>query len=258
MDKTGEIEIKVTGSKGNMDLSPDNFDIFEITSILQQMEDMLYPNNKKDRPIISYDIERGSIRNIFRTGIQAIIGFNAVLLQIDKSKTIDFLELKTAKAIEGIQELAYKKDYAFEVKTSLSESFSLNINANTRYLRTEHLWIDAEFYLYGMLTNAGGKSKANIHLDTEDFGSITIETPKEYLKEKEENLLYKKFGVRVVGKQNKDTGEMDRSNLKLIELINYDPEYDEEYLSSLVGKAKGKWTGVNADEFLSDFRGSYD
>ncbi|GEM_PF-4730396 len=43
-------------------------------------------------------------------------------------------------------------------------------------------WSEAEFYFYGTLKDDGGKNKANIHLDTDDYGYIAIETEKNYYK----------------------------------------------------------------------------
>lgn len=258
MDKIGSIEICVVGNRGNLKLSPENYDIKEIITMLQTVEDILYPTNKKERPLISYDIEEGSVKHIFKTSVQAIIGFSALIGQIDKVHSIDFLELKTAQAIESIQQMAYQKNYEFEIKTSIAEDTTLKITPNTNFLRTENIWVDAELYFYGTLTNAGGKNKANIHLDTEEFGSLTIDTPKEFLEEWEENLLYKKFGIRAEGKQNLETGEVDKSTLKFIELIDFNPKYDEKYLNSLIKKAKSNWQGIEPDEWLNEFRGGYD
>ena len=61
MEKIGDIEIRVIGKSGNQNLSPDNYDIKHIATILQNVEDLLYPNNKKNTPIITYDIEEGSV-----------------------------------------------------------------------------------------------------------------------------------------------------------------------------------------------------
>ena len=47
MKKIGEIEIKVSGKLGNNELSPNNFDIKFIASLLQDIEHLLYPGNKK-------------------------------------------------------------------------------------------------------------------------------------------------------------------------------------------------------------------
>ncbi len=111
MEKIGEIEIKVVGKSGNHDLSSDNYEIKHITTILQNVEDLLYPNNQKDRLIITYNIHEGSNLHIFKTTIQAVIGFSAVLTQVQTNESIDFLELKTVRAIENIQNLSRQKNY---------------------------------------------------------------------------------------------------------------------------------------------------
>lgn len=258
VEKIGEIEIRVVGKSGNQDLSPDNYDIKHIASILQNVEDLLYPNNKKDRPIVTYDIQEGSVRHLFKTPIQTVIGFSAVLAQIESNQSIDFLELKTARAIENIQNLSLQKNYEFQIKTSLSDTYELTINPSTHFIRTENIWADAEFYFYGILKDAGGKSKANIHLDTEEYGYLSIETGEQFLKEREENLLYKKFGVRASGKQNIETGEIDTKSLALIELIDYQPKFDNDYLNTLIKKAKKSWKNVNPDEWLFNLRGGYE
>ncbi len=54
-----------------------------------------------------------------------------------------------------------------------------------------------------------GKDKANIHLQTEEFSIIKIQTPKNFLEEYATNLLYKTFGIHAVGKQHSETGEID-------------------------------------------------
>lgn len=258
MDKIGDIEIRVVGKSGNVELKPDNYDIRHIASVLQNVEDLLFPNNKKDRPLITYDIQEGSVRHIFKTPIQYIIGFSAILVQIQESNSIDFLDLKTARAIESIQQLSQQKNYEFLFSTSVKKEVELSINPSTRFFRTENTWVDAEFYFYGVLTNAGGKNKANIHLDTSEYGSLTIDTGKDFLEGQEENLLYKKFGVRATGKQNLETGEIDTKSLELVELINYNPKFDSDYLSSLIKKAKKSWKNLDTDEWLTNLRGEYE
>ena len=258
MDKFGQIEIRITGKEGNNPLTPDNYDIRDIKNMLENIEDILYPNKKKDRPVISYNIEEGSVKNIFKTSIQAVVQFTAVASLIASSGSIDSLELPTAKAIENIQNQALAKNYSFEIKTSASEEIILNISPETKYIRSANLWVDAEFYFYGVLTNAGGKTRANIHLDTKEAGSLTIDVEKEFLTNIQTNLLYKEYGVRVKGKQNVETGEIDKSSLILLELIDYSPRYDEQYLNNLIEKANHKFNGIDADKWLAELRGGYD
>ena len=257
MDKIGNIEIRVVGKSGNLEIKPESYDIKHIASILQNVEDLLYPNNK-NRPLITYDIQEGSVKHIFKTPVQYIIGFSAILGQIQESNSIDFLDLKTARAIESIQELSQQKNYEFQFTTSIKMDIELSINPNTRFFRTENTWVDAEFYFYGILKDAGGKSKANIHIDTDDYGYLAIETGQDFLMDQEENVLYKKFGVRAVGKQNLETGEIDTKSLKLVELINYNPKFDSDYLASLISKAKKNWKGIDTNEWLLNLRGEYE
>lgn len=259
MEKFGFIEIRITGSKGNLELSPDNYDIREIIGILENAENLLYSGDKKDRPNISYKIEEGSVRHIFKTSIQYIIGFNAIIGQISQVQNIDFLDLGTAKAFENIQGIATKRNYVFSIKTSLDNTNEVKVDKTTQYYRTESIWVDAEFYFYGKVTNAGGKDKANIHVSTEDLGTIRIQTPISFLEQYDENLLYKSFGIRAIGKQHSETGEVDSSSLKFIELVDYRPKYDEQYLSALRDRAKKSWLGsINPDNWLKEIRGGYD
>lgn len=259
MEKIGFIEISISGSKGNLDLSPDNFDIREIMSILENAENLLFPGDKRDRPNISYQIEEGSVKHIFKTSIQYIIGFNAIIAQVNQVLSIDFLDLNTAKAFESIQDTAMKRNYIFNIKTSLENSNEVSIDKSTKFYRTEAIWAEAEFYFYGKVTNAGGKDRANIHVFSEDYGTIRIQTPISFLEKYDENLLYKTFGIRATGKQHSETGEIDTSTLRFLELVDYQPKYDEEYLKGLRDKAKKSWLGsINPENWLKELRGGYD
>jgi len=258
MQNKGYIEIIIKGKIGVQEITPENYDIKEIISILEQAEKLLALNDKTDRPIISYSIEEGSVIHKFKTSFQLILGFNAILGQINIDKNIDFLDLHTAKAIEVIQNTAIKKDYIFQMRTSVVSTNNLLIDRNTKYFRNETLWIEAEFYLYGKVTNAGGKDKANIHIVTEDLGTLRIDTPIPFLEKYDENILYKPFGIRAIGKQNKETGEIDKSSLKFKEILHYETNYDENYLNSLIKKATSKWKDIkDPDAWLRNLRGGF-
>ncbi len=259
MDKIGNIEIRITGSKGNLELSPDNYDIREIISILENAEKLLYPGDKKDRPLISYKIENGSVKHILKTSIQYIIGFNAIIGQVAIVQNIDFLDSSTAKAFENFQDIASKKHYVFTIKTSLDKTNEIKIDKSTKYKRTESIWAEAEFYFYGKVTNAGGKDKANIHIYTEDLGTVIVQTPISFLEKYEDNLLYKLLGIRATGKQHSENGQIDTSSLRFLELIDYYPQYDDSYLKDLRNKAKKNWLGkIDPDLWLKSIRGGYE
>ncbi len=257
MEKTGHIEIKVEGKKGNITLSPEHYDIRDIEEVLQHAAMLLYPNAVKDRPTISYRIEGGSVRHILSTSLQVIIGFNALMAEVQSSQyNIDFLEPQTAKALDYFQQKAEKTSYSFSIGTSLVDSVVLRIDKNTRFIRSEDVWAEASFYFYGIIVDAGGKSRVNVHLDTREYGLLKISATKDQLAAIESNLLYKKYGLWVSGKQNVRTGDIDDSTLVLNEIMAYTPGNGNEYLKSLIGKAKSSWTDVpDVDDWLQKMRG---
>jgi len=259
MEKIGYIEIRITGTKGSNDLTRDNYDIREVREVLEQAESLIVPGDKKERLPITYQLEEGSVRHIFKTSMQYVIGFNAIVGQVGKSQSVDFLDLPTAKAFEAFQHIAIRKHYTFEIRTSMENSNVVNIDPRTKFFRTEAIWAEAEFYFYGKITSIGGKEKSSIHLVTDDFGILNIHTHKEYLTTLENNILYRTYGIRAIGKQHVETGELDRSSLQFVELIDYQPRYDEGYLNSLREKAQNNWLkDIDVDDWMREIRGGYD
>lgn len=254
MNALGEIEIHIEGKVGAQKLTPSLVDIEEIRTILGEAADLLFPTEKRSqRPIISYEISEGSVRHRFRTLMQTVIGFGAVITQVGNEGHIDFLHERTASAIESLQRIAREKDYAV---TLIANQQTLLIDRTTHYERRQQVWVEAEFYLYGELTNAGGKNNPNIHLDTKEHGTLRIAVDKDYLKQGEKNLLYKKFGVRATGRQNLQTFEMDPNSLRFIELLDLDATYSQSYLDNLLRRAAPAWADVNdADTWLEELRG---
>ncbi|SDF07501.1 hypothetical protein [Chitinophaga filiformis] len=259
MEKIGYIEIRITGTKGNDDLARDNYDIREVREVLEQAESLIVPGDKKERLPISYQLEEGSVRHIFKTSMQYVIGFNAIVGQVSNGQSVDFLDLPTAKAFEAFQHIAIRKHYTFEIRTSIENSNIVKIDQGTKFFRTEAIWAEAEFYFYGKVTSIGGKEKSSIHLVTDDFGILNIHTNRDYLTTLENNILYRTYGIRAIGKQHVETGELDRSTLQFVELIDYQAKYDEDYLNTLRAKAQSNWLkDINADDWLREIRGGHD
>ena len=258
MENKGFIEIHITGKKWQLSLTPETYDISELRAILGHAEELLFPAlERKNRPIIAYEIKDGSVRHLFKTSLQVVIGFNAVLGQIQEKKAIDFLEYPTAKAFVALQETAKKQNYSFEISTSVDHTNRLSIDPSTDYTLPTDEWVSAELYFYGDITNMGGKTNPNVHVSVPGLASFRIQTPKETLAHYEHNPLYKPLGIRATGRQNMATGEVDACSLKFVEFIEYSQEYDENYINSLIDKAKDSWADVeDADEWLRDLRGA--
>lgn len=236
---------------------PEDYDIKSLRALLEEVEVLLFPNDRRERPVISYEVQEGSVRNRFRTGIQAVAQTSAVLGLVAASGSVDMLEPRTARAIEAMQRWAQESDVAFTLSTSLPNTSELRIDRTTHFMRTEATSVETEVYLYGKVVEAGGKGRPNIHLHVDGQGVFIIDAPEKVLAGLTENILYHTMGVRVVGRQNLQTGELERGSLKMVELIDYDQQYNEEYLKRLQAKAS-KWIkDVDLDQYLNDVRGDY-
>ncbi len=256
----GYIQIHIVGKDGNTPLSPTVYDIKELREMLEDVEGLLYPNNnKRQRPVISYEMLEGSVIHRFFTNLQTVVQFGAVIALVAQNQTLDGLELQTATAFENIQKIAKARNYTFDFSTSQDKSGeSLMISAQTDFRRSENLWAESEFYFYGSVVNAGGKKDPNIHLDVKGVGMITIAAPREYLRKQEKNLLYHECGVRARGKQNVETGEIDGKSLELLELIDYSPKFDEKYLNSLIDNAYPRLKDIDPNAWMKEMRGGYE
>jgi hypothetical protein len=256
MENMGQIEICVSGLDENTELRPDNYDINDTMAILKCAEDLLCPEGNHSRPLISYSILPGSVRHVFTTSEERVAEFNATIGQVNQSGNIDSLTSRMALAIETLQDVSMKKGYAFDISTSLNNSNRVRLDANTSFRRREDAWVDAEFYFYGKITDAGGKDKANIHVLTNELGLIHVQTPIDFLEQYESNILYKVMGIQATGKQHAHTGKIDPSSLKFLRLIDYQPEYDENYLNGLKERVRQSWpSSFDADSWLNEIRG---
>lgn len=256
MTSEDKIQIRVIGNIGNEPLSPQNYDISEIRDLFSIIENLLYPNQKLHRPRISYSIESGSVINIFQASKQAVVMFMATANLICAQGNLNGLELPTARGISDLQKSAIKNNFIYEIGLPNVATPILTISKETKYHIDENLWAEADLYFYGQLVDAGGSENINIHIKTTDYGILKISTEKEYLKNQQENILYKNFTIRAIGRQNINTGEIDTSSLTLLEMNQFDPRYNEDYLQGLIERATPHWKDIqDTEEWLSQIRG---
>lgn len=235
MEQLNFILVDINGGKGAQTLVVDNYDIKELENFLHTI-DSLISNGGKRAEVSLKEIKEGSVKLKFLTTIQATAMFAATLSVISGNEPLKGVEPATAKAVEDLQKEARQKGYCYTFSTANSEN-KLEITPLTKFKRNDSVWVDGEFYFYGIINDAGGKTNPNIHLETKEFGSLTIDASKEYLRDQPENLLYHTCGVRAKGRQNLETKEIDKDSLELISIIDYSPKFDEEYLNGLIDKA---------------------
>ena len=128
----------------------------------------------------------------------------------------------------------------------------------TNYKRLDAQWVDADYYLYGTVENAGGAKEGAIRLRHKGE-LLTIEVDKDMLASLEKNIVYHECGVYVKGRQNVTTYEMDKSSLKLVHFMDYTNRNNEQYLAECIRKASPVWADVKDPVmWLHEMRGDYE
>jgi hypothetical protein len=260
VDNLAQLEIRIQGKREGKALSPENYDISDVIETLKHAESLLYPNERKThRPIISYQMEAGSVKHILTTSAQAILGFSAILTQAQLGQSIDFMETRTSEAMEYFQKRATREGIEISISTSIGAQSPLVLGPTTHYFRQSQTRVAAELYLHGKVTSIGGVSNPNIHLQTEEYGTLRISAPEEVLAQDQENRLYKFQTIRVQARQQPETGELDKDSIRLLAFVPQAKAYQAEYLDSLIQEAAHSWAGVGeVDHWLANLRGTED
>jgi hypothetical protein len=254
VEEQGYIEVKINGLVGNKPLKPIDIDIAEIKEIISDVETFLYPTRgeKAERPHISYKIEEGSARNIFYLPISRVLLFNGLTSEIRNRGNIDFLDNKRAEIIDKFQRNAKEKNVEISFLSSSTIEPILKISKETNFFKIAAAYIDTEFVLYGKV-NEEGVNNPNFHLLTKEYGKLVISASEQQLLEGEKRL-FKIYGVRAKGKQNLSDGKP--YDLKLIDYITYNPNYDDHKLDLLIERASVNWNPIkNVDLWLEGIRG---
>jgi len=254
MEEKGFIEVKIEGTVGIKTLKPEDIDIAEIKEIINDVENFLYPGRaeKSERPHISYKIEEGSAKHFFHLPISAVLLFNGLTGEISTRGTIDFLDFKRAEIIEKFQRKALEKDYEITLTNSLSEAKTLKINKDTKYFSVAANYIETELILYGKIDTEGGVDP-NFHINTKEYGRLTVSATVEQLLEGEKRL-YKFYGIRVSGKQSLTDGKP--FDLKLLNYIEYNPIFNRIELDLLIERATPNLSKIaDVDAWLNQLRG---
>lgn len=248
--ETSYIDIKLSGAIDGLELSPDTYDIRQLTKILESVE-ALIAGSGDERGLVTLEIQEGSVINRFKTTLPAMLAATALLVQVNETHSLRGLTSQFCSGIKTLQQEAQKLGVEVSIGTS-QQANVLSITPTTTFEEADDIWVEAEVYLYGKVVNAGGKSRSTLKLQGEGEKQYTIQTTTDYLMGQEENILYRTYGVRASGLQNVRSREL--KDLKLLELFPHAPKYDANYLNSLIEKARPAFEGSTYEEIMDEIR----
>jgi len=256
MEVLGNITIIVKGKTEGGELNPRDIDIAETKELLNDVETLLFPSKpeKEERAKVSYEVQDGSVKNVFHLHVAKAIMFTALMTEVQVQGSLDILDSRAAGVIDKWQRKTYEtgREYNFTSSVSPDKPF-LKISRQTEFILAQSTWIDITFYLYGKIYEEGGLQKVNLHILTDRYGKLTVKATEAQLTEGE-NKLFKIYGLWVKGKQDLITGEF--KNLELIDYLAYQPDYNELSLKKLINRASDNWKKIrDKDLWLSEVRG---
>ncbi|MCB9352167.1 MAG: hypothetical protein H6573_32430 [Lewinellaceae bacterium] len=255
--ETKSIELRIEGLREGKKLSPDLLDIDELVNLLSYARDFLYPEKNHARSRVSIKLEDGSAVIKFSVMGAVAIQSQALLGELNANHDLGLLKSKQTEAIQNIQQFASRENFTLQFGLSEKLNEGLTITRQTEWIHPEEIWVDEELYMVGEIVDVGGKTNPNIHLDTKEFGTITISSDRETLKEDDKNRLYKKQQVCIRIKKNLYTGEIDKKSAKLLAFLDFDEnESADEYLDRLIAESKPYMDKIeDPEEWLKNIRG---
>ena len=248
--ETSYIDIKLSGTIDGLELSPNTYDIRQLTKVLESVEELI-AGSDDERGLVTLEIQEGSVINRFSTTLHKAVAVTALLAHVSGTHSLSGLEPRFCKGIKMLQQEAQKLGVQVSIGTS-QQANVLSITPTTEFEDADDIWVDVEVYLYGRVVNAGGKSRSTLKLQGEGDKQYTIQTTTDYLMGQEENILYRTYGVRASGLQN--VRSMALKDLKLLELFAHAPKYDANYLNNLIEKARPVFEGSTYEEIMYEIR----
>lgn len=255
MESNSYISIKLTGKTSQGDLNPRDIDIAETKEFLSDVETLLFPTKteKDERPKVSYEVQDGSVKNLFFIPAANVIMFTALMSEVGKRGSTDLLQQKAAAVIDKWQKKSFVSGREYSISSSVNETPFLTIKRDTKFIAPQTDWVNTTLYLYGEIFEEGGLSNSNLHILTERYGRLTVDATKEQLTSGA-NKLYSVYGLWVRGKQNIASGAL--KDLSLIDFLTHQPDYDELALNMLIDKASVSWNKIkDKDAWLTDVKG---
>jgi len=256
MASKSSIEIKLTGKRGADVLRPETVGAGYLIEALSLARELLDPEKNED-PVITIHEGSLALRHDYIPDNLSELAY--VLERFNHDSLINAVPNKVRKALYGLRKLAAR--YGDSVIVSDQEKELLVITKDTEFIEDTNLWVDAEVYVRGTVTNAGGVSNPNLHIKTNDprFGTLLISATEAQLSEDDKNRLYKPVSLRISIKEHAKTGNFDLRTARLLDFIETKTVQANDvssYVDELIDRAKNSWESITDKEaWLGEIRG---
>ncbi|MCK9488651.1 MAG: hypothetical protein M0Q42_04515 [Xanthomonadales bacterium] len=196
-------------------------------------------------------IEEGSLAFV-ATGLSAAASLWADVERLRDPASLDLIDPKRASVIARWQAAARRHPHRRYTLADQAGATFVRVDGDSDYRDGKAAtWVPVKKYLQGRITDMGGTSKANVHLQLDDGKVLTIASTQQRLADEERNRLYKPAVLRVSAEENLRSGEL--RNLMLLGFEDPQTRLDEAAFDELVRKGTQAWADV-PDDWLENLR----
>ncbi|MCG2586450.1 hypothetical protein [Massilia sp. TS11] len=169
--------------------------------------------------------------------------------------TLHLIDARRAAVLERWQAAVKQQPQRRYAIDDGSGAARLRVDARTHLSKTDDVWVYVDKYLHGRIIDIGGKNKANIHLELEGGGLLTVHASHEALARDEQNRLYRPALLHVSAEENLITGELRQ--VRLLAFASHQPAFDEAEFERMVARGTAAWQGIGkAADWVDQLRGA--
>lgn len=241
MATEGHIDFIVRGKIGDIPISPDAIELGLFQSFADDVATILksIPDLKKNTIVVA--VEEGSFKLKTFLAALAVNTMTVDAATLNQTNDLSSINSVRSKIIESWAKKS-KANPTLEFEIRPNGNDGIKIDNNNNFKKDESYWVQSELYLYGMFNDLGGMNKPNIHFTTDKQNNILINCKFEDLQNETKNRVYQAGGVRVLAKQNLNTGEI--KDASFVAFVEYTPSYNEEELLETIKRGSEAWQDV--------------
>lgn len=202
---------------------------------------------------LQVSIETGSLAFVV-SGVLSARALWTDLATLELPDALDLIDIKRTAVLARWQASArIHPQRRYLVQDGGGRAF-VAIDAQSKFIKTDDVWVQVEKYLHGKIVDMGGKAKANVHLELENGQMLTVSASHDLLAQDEQNRLYRSALLHVIAEENLHSGEL--RNLRLLAFEPYQPAYGEDEFRRFVERGTRAWSDVpDTKEWLEKLRG---
>jgi hypothetical protein len=254
MNTIDQLRFAVSDRINNVEVSLSHVSLLLLGEFQKDVADFLKGTSREvELGKISVSLEDGSLA-LVASGLLTASTLWTDLEHLKSADTLSLIDSKRASVVERWQTTALKNPNRRYLVATPSGQISFSVDSTSNYRRQEDAWMHVEKYLYGIVVDLGGSSKANVHLKLENGGLLTIASTQDLLAQEEQNRLYRPALLHVTAEENLLTGEL--RNLSLLAFETHKPSFDEDEFNRMVERGSKAWIDVpDATAWLETLRG---